>query len=88
MGDYIDEVESENEDSEEEDEDVFDGPARTAKTVNNEHSDPTSYSWLVLKLATLKIIQGKLNDFLAVCYWCSVICFTTGNLCSRLPGWK
>ncbi|KAJ8919060.1 hypothetical protein NQ315_016967 [Exocentrus adspersus] len=65
-GDYIDEVESENEESEE-DEDVFDGPVTaTTKVVNNEHSDPNSYSWLVLKLATLKIVQNRLIDFLAV----------------------
>ncbi|XP_018562526.1 dmX-like protein 2 isoform X2 [Anoplophora glabripennis] len=65
-GDYIDEAESENEESEE-DEDVFDGPGTsTIKVVNNEHSDPNSYSWLVLKLATLKIVQNRLTDFLAV----------------------
>ncbi|KAJ8974411.1 hypothetical protein NQ317_014905 [Molorchus minor] len=38
----------------------------TTKIVNNEHSDPNSYSWLVLKLATLRIVQNRLNDFLAV----------------------
>nr|CAI5817941.1 unnamed protein product [Callosobruchus analis] len=62
-GDYIDEVESETEETDEED--VFDAPA-TEKTVNNEHSDPNSYSWLVLKLATLRIVYNKLNDFLGV----------------------
>ncbi|CAH1131144.1 unnamed protein product [Ceutorhynchus assimilis] len=63
----VDEVESENED-EDEDEDVFDGPATTTttKTVNNEHSDPNSYSWLILKLATLRITQNRLLEFLAV----------------------
>lgn len=59
-------MESENEESEE-DEDVFDGPGTAAiKVVNNEHSDPNSYSWLILKLATLKIVQNRLTDFLAV----------------------
>ncbi|XP_049821296.1 dmX-like protein 2 isoform X4 [Aethina tumida] len=62
-GTYCDEVESENEDSE--DEDVFDVPT-TTKTVNNEHSDPNSYSWLVLKLATVKMVQTRIHDFLAV----------------------
>lgn len=63
---YVDEVESENED-EDEDEDVFDAPTTTTtKTINNEHSDPNSYSWLVLKLATLRITQNRLLDFLAV----------------------
>lgn len=65
----MDEVESENED-EDEDEDVFDGPVTatttTAKVVNVEHSDPNSYSWLVLKLAVLRICQNRLQDFLAV----------------------
>lgn len=66
MADYIDEVESENEESEE-DEDVFDAPTKTAvKVINNEHSDPNSYSWLVLKMATLKIVQNRINDFLMV----------------------
>ncbi|XP_030754716.1 dmX-like protein 2 isoform X2 [Sitophilus oryzae] len=69
---YIDEVESENED-EEDDEDVFETP-KIAKVVNNEHSDPTSYSWLVLKLATLKIAQNRLNEFL------SVACLETSEL--------
>lgn len=65
-GHYIDEVESENEESEE-DEDVFDAPTKTAvKAINNEHSDINSYSWLVLKLATLKIVQNRINDFLTV----------------------
>nr|CAH7714409.1 unnamed protein product [Callosobruchus chinensis] len=62
-GDYIDEVESETEETDEED--VFDAPA-IEKTVNNEHSDPNSYSWLVLKLATLRIVYNKLNDFLGL----------------------
>ncbi|CAH0558785.1 unnamed protein product [Brassicogethes aeneus] len=63
-GHYCDEVESENEDSE--DEDVFDGPTTATKTVNNEHSDPNSYSWLILKLAVLKMVHTRLNEFLAV----------------------
>ncbi|XP_050512360.1 dmX-like protein 2 isoform X4 [Diabrotica virgifera virgifera] len=64
--DYIEEVESDIEE-EDEDEDVFDAPVtKTIKTVNNEHSDPNSYSWLVLRLATLRIVHNKINEFLAV----------------------
>ncbi|CAH1106016.1 unnamed protein product [Psylliodes chrysocephalus] len=64
--DYIEEVESDIEE-EDEDEDVFDAPVtKTAKIVNCEHSDPNSYSWLVLRLATLRIVQHKINEFLAV----------------------
>ncbi|XP_074030533.1 rabconnectin-3 alpha isoform X2 [Leptinotarsa decemlineata] len=66
VGNYIEEVESEVEE-EDEDEDVFDTPAKSVvKTVNNEHSDPNSYSWLVLRLAILKIVHSRINDFLAV----------------------
>lgn len=38
----------------------------TVRTVNVEHSDPNSYSWLVLRLATLRIVQTRLNEFLSV----------------------
>ncbi|XP_015840615.1 dmX-like protein 2 isoform X1 [Tribolium castaneum] len=62
-GPDCDDIESE---SESEDEDVFDMPAQSARVVNNEHSDPNSYSWLVLKLATLKIVQTRLTEFLSV----------------------
>ncbi|XP_066150653.1 dmX-like protein 2 isoform X3 [Euwallacea fornicatus] len=65
---YVDEVESENEE-EDEDEDVFDGPVTSTvavKVANTEHSDPNSYSWLVLKLASLRICQNKLQEFLGV----------------------
>ncbi|XP_044259841.1 dmX-like protein 2 isoform X5 [Tribolium madens] len=62
-GPDCDEIESE---SESEDEDVFDMPTQSVRVVNNEHSDPNSYSWLVLKLATLKIVQTRLTEFLSV----------------------
>ncbi|XP_060524786.1 dmX-like protein 2 isoform X2 [Cylas formicarius] len=62
---YVDEVESEDED-EDEDEEVFESTPNITKVANNEHSDPNSYSWLVLKLATLRIAQNRLHDFLAV----------------------
>jgi hypothetical protein len=53
-------------DSESEDEDVFDIPAQNTRIVNNEHSDPNSFSWLVLRMAILRIVQTRLNDFLSV----------------------
>lgn len=62
-GPDCDEVSS---DSESEEEDVFDNPTPVVRVANNEHSDPNSYSWLVLKLAVLRIVQTRLSDFLAV----------------------
>lgn len=56
----------EESDSESEDEDVFDSPTPSLQVKNTEHSDPNSYSWLVLKLATLRVVQTRLTDFLAV----------------------
>lgn len=54
---------SDSENSDEED--VFDTPSQNIK-VNNEHSDPDSYSWIVLKLAAIKICQTRLLSFLSV----------------------
>ncbi|GLV44690.1 Rabconnectin-3A [Carabus blaptoides fortunei] len=54
-------------DSEDQGEDVFDTPTHpTVQRVNTEHSDPNSYSWLILKLATLRIVQSRLTEFLGV----------------------
>nr|CAD7261951.1 unnamed protein product [Timema shepardi] len=56
----------------EEDEDVFDGSAINpvcvgrSKENNTEHCDPNSYSWCVLRLALMKVVQGQLQDFLQV----------------------
>ncbi|KAF5272292.1 hypothetical protein FQR65_LT04949 [Abscondita terminalis] len=52
-------------DSESEEEDVFDAPPATVAN-NNEHSDPNSYSWVVLKLAILRIIEIRIKEFLSV----------------------
>lgn len=52
-------------DSETEEEDVFESPT-TTQVKNTEHSNPNSYSWLILKLATLRVVQARLTDFLAV----------------------
>ncbi|XP_022913173.2 dmX-like protein 2 isoform X2 [Onthophagus taurus] len=57
------EFDIDDEESESEDEEVFNSPA---PVNNNEHSDPNSYSWLVLRLATLKIALARINDFLGV----------------------
>lgn len=66
-------------DSESEDEDVFD-TGSTARSVNNtEHSDPNSYSWLVLKLASLRLVQQRLNDFIAVSCWFVCVLMISGN---------
>lgn len=58
--------------SEEEEEDnVFDGdsirdkPPAPAKE-NTEHSNPASYSWCVMRLAIIKLVQCQLQDFLTV----------------------
>lgn len=59
-------IAEEESDSESEDEDVFDSPTPSTQVKNTEHSDPNSYSWLVLKLATLRVVQTRLTDFLAV----------------------
>ncbi|KAL3276721.1 hypothetical protein HHI36_012090 [Cryptolaemus montrouzieri] len=64
--DSVTEIEEVSSDSESEDEDVFDGTLPALTVPNSEHSDPNSYSWLVLKLASLRIAQMKLNDFLNV----------------------
>lgn len=62
-----DEASSDTEDPAEE-EDVFDSPTHpTVQRVNTEHSDPNSYSWLILKLATLRIVLARLTEFLTVC---------------------
>ncbi|XP_045469484.1 dmX-like protein 2 isoform X5 [Harmonia axyridis] len=59
-------IEEGSSDSESDDEDVFDNNVRALSSTNTEHSDPNSYSWLVLKLASLRIAQMKLNDFLTI----------------------
>ncbi|XP_018327674.1 dmX-like protein 2 isoform X2 [Agrilus planipennis] len=53
-------------DSESEEEDVFDTDAPEQEINNLEHSDPNSYSWLVLKLATLRIVHHNLTEFFCI----------------------
>lgn len=33
---------------------------------NTEHSNPYSYSWLIMRTAILRIAQNQLQDFIAV----------------------
>ena len=54
---------------EEEEEDVFEGTATNHKVPdreNTEHSNPSSYSWCVMRLAIMKLVQYQLQDFLNV----------------------
>lgn len=77
-------------DSESEDEDVFDAGSTSRSVNNTEHSDPNSYSWLVLKLASLRIVQQRLNDFIAASFSSSLISvqmFIEANAC-RLLVWS
>jgi hypothetical protein len=56
-------------DIEEEEEDVFEGTATNHKVPdreNTEHSNPSSYSWCVMRLAIMKLVQYQLQDFLNV----------------------
>lgn len=62
---------SETED--EDDDNIFDGTSAAQKEKrknkereNVEHSNPNSYSWCVLRLAVMKIVQCQLQDFLNV----------------------
>ncbi|KAL1117871.1 hypothetical protein AAG570_004184 [Ranatra chinensis] len=56
--------------SDEEEEDVFDGEAKdcgkSSNKENTEHSNPNSYSWAVMRLAILRLIQHQLQHFLTV----------------------
>lgn len=56
-------------DIEEEEEDVFEGTATNPKAPdreNTEHSNPSSFSWCVMRLAIMKLVQHQLQDFLNV----------------------
>ncbi|CAB3244524.1 unnamed protein product [Arctia plantaginis] len=57
--------------SEADDDDIFDTSTtkteKRRKGSNNEHSDPDSYSWLVMRIAVLRLAQQKLQNFLQLC---------------------
>ncbi|CAH2982214.1 unnamed protein product [Chilo suppressalis] len=58
--------------SDPDDDDIFDtSNTKTAekrrKLTNNEHSDPDSYSWYLMRVAVLRLAQQKLQHFLQLC---------------------
>jgi hypothetical protein len=56
-------------DDEEEEEDVFEGTTSNPKVPdreNTEHSNPSSYSWCIMRLAIMKLVQDQLQEFLNV----------------------
>lgn len=55
-------------DSSEDEEDVFDTNSKTKSKPkdNTEHMNSNSYSWCVMRLAIVKILQHQLQDFLTV----------------------
>ncbi|PSN54280.1 DmX-like protein 2 [Blattella germanica] len=58
-------------DDEEEEEDVFEGTTSSANPKvpdreNTEHSNPSSYSWCVMRLGIMKLVQQQLQEFLNV----------------------
>ncbi|XP_041980851.1 dmX-like protein 2 isoform X4 [Aricia agestis] len=61
---------AEVEGSDEDDDDIFDTSitkTEKRKYTNTEHSDPDSYSWLVMRVAVLRLAQHKLQHFLQLC---------------------
>lgn len=68
--DYDSAGSEQSDEEEEEDEDVFDGETTKGKDEdlkdNTEHSNPSSYSWAVMRLAVLRIMQKQLQEFLTV----------------------
>ena len=69
--DYIDydSAESAESEPEEEEEDVFEGSTAgnepAADRENTEHSNTNSYSWCVLRLTVVQVVQLQLRDFLS-----------------------
>jgi hypothetical protein len=56
-------------DDEEEEEDVFEGTTANSKAPdreNTEHSNPSSFSWCIMRLAVMRLVQHQLQDFLSV----------------------
>ncbi|XP_031780869.1 dmX-like protein 2 isoform X2 [Nasonia vitripennis] len=55
-------------DSSEDEDDVFDTNAKPKSKPkdNTEHTNPNSYSWCIMRLAIVKILQQQLQDFLNV----------------------
>lgn len=55
-------------DESEEEDDVFETTVKpkTKPKDNTEHTNPMSYSWCILRLAIVKILQAQLQEFLGV----------------------
>lgn len=58
-------------DEDEEEEDVFDNNEilkrdKKKNQENTEHSNPFSYSWAIMRLAVLKLVQIQLQEFLTI----------------------
>lgn len=55
-------------DSTDDEEDVFDTSSKPKNKPkdNTEHSNSNSYSWSVMRLAIVKILQQQLQDFLTI----------------------
>lgn len=55
-------------DSTDDEEDVFDtnSKPKSKPKDNTEHSNSNSYSWNIMRLAIVKILQEQLQDFLTV----------------------
>ncbi|KAK0178125.1 hypothetical protein PV328_002103 [Microctonus aethiopoides] len=72
---YADEIDYDSSDSavsdlgsSDDDEDVFDTNVKPKSKPkdNTEHSNPNGYSWCIMRLAIVKILQNQLQDFLNV----------------------
>ncbi|XP_030381698.1 dmX-like protein 2 isoform X2 [Scaptodrosophila lebanonensis] len=57
---------SDNEDEEEDDDDVNLSRTQLKSKDNTEHTNPTSYSWSILRLALIKISTHKIQEFVKV----------------------
>lgn len=58
-------------DEDEEEEDVFDNNEAAKREKrrtqeNTEHSNPFSYSWSIIRLAVLRLVQLQLQEFLGI----------------------
>ena len=56
----------EEEGDEDEDDDPFSTKALVRKDDNNEHSNPHSYSWCIMRYASIIIAQKNIEKFLTV----------------------
>ncbi|XP_026847140.1 dmX-like protein 2 [Drosophila persimilis] len=64
--DTDDSHESENEEEEEDDDDVNVSRTQLKAKDNTEHTNPTSYSWSILRLALIKITTHKIQELVKV----------------------